>query len=328
MVNTLSALTLCKRGSHLLLALIIGTTLALAAAAQPGSQDQHSAYGENFSAPRLAPRQQARIYAWRPADATYEHPVNLYIDGRYHASLLRGGYTEFCTAPVGWSLQSVPNDAGKLHTGKQQTGLALNPQAGQVLFLRIQDFPGKNNAVQILTQEQALNELGRTRLQLQTISRAPKAQECSEETVSPATALPPVTAAAPKPTQPREYALKTDALFEFGKTELRASGFNAIEQLIHQVNQDYLHIDRIRVLGYTDAIGPEKLNRKLSLARAQSVAERLHNRGLKSKTGIEVEGRGADALVKTDCRNAPTPANKACHAPNRRVVIVVYGPRR
>ena len=40
------------------------------------------------------------------------------------------------------------------------------------------------------------------------------------------------------------------------------------------------------------------------------------------------EGRGAADLAKIGCKNKPTPENKACHAPNRRVVISITGTRK
>lgn len=309
------------------LALLLG--LPALAQTPPG---EFTPFGQAFTQSTRAPKTQARVYAYRSAQTQGSAaPVNLYLNGRYHATLLRGGYTEFCTAPGSWSLQTAPNDAEQQHTGKQQSGTLLAPKAGQVMYLRVQDSGAQ--LTQVVPEAQALEELRRTRLQQHTVSRAPLAQTCSTDLVEtsamPAAAMGSVAApVAKKVALQREYALETDALFEFGKTELRAVGFNAVEGLIHKIQRDYSRIDRIRVAGYTDAIGPAKLNRKLSLQRAQLVAQRLQERGLKPERGIRAEGHGAEELVKTDCRNAPTPANKACHAPNRRVVIVVYGLRR
>lgn len=131
-----------------------------------------------------------------------------------------------------------------------------------------------------------------------------------------------------KSTPQREYALQADALFEFGKAVLKAEGFNAIEVMIQQVQKEYSSIDKIRVIGYTDPIGPVALNKKLSTQRANTVADRLYKRGLRPKSGIEAEGRWSLELAKVGCKNTPTPENKMCHAPNRRVVIVIFGARR
>lgn len=314
----------------------LAALLTLGANAQNDPSTDKLPYGSLFTSSQRAPKTQARIYAYRAADTASALPINLYINGRYHASLLRGGYTEFCTTTSNWNLQTTLNDSERLHAGKLQTGTPLSPRPGQVLFLQIQDNAGRGAIVQTVSEAQALQQLRQTRLQQHTVSRSPLVEECSTElteaiptaTTTPAkpVANPPQTRKAPPQ---REYALETDALFEFGKSELRPTGFNAIENLIQQVHQDYTRLDRIVVVGYSDAIGPAKLNKKLSLERARSVAERLSERGgLQAKKPIQAEGRGAEELVKTDCHNAPTPANKACHAPNRRVAIVVYGVRR
>lgn len=324
----------CRRfgaGVRFLIALCLAwTAVGTSAQTEPASAEV-SPYGQTFSAVQRAPKSQTRVYAYRAPDSASSLPVNLYINGRYHASLLRGGYTEFCTSASSWTVQSALQDAERLYTGKQQTGLALSPRTGQVLFLQVLDT-GRTQAV---PEALAVAQLRQTRLQQHTVSRSPLAEECGSE-LADATPLPATPAApVPLPTASRkgppqkEYALETDAVFEFGKSELRPAGFNAIENLIQQVHQDYTRLDRIRVIGYSDAIGPAKLNKKLSLERARSVAERLTERGgLLARKPIQAEGHGAEELVQTHCQNTPTPANKACHAPNRRVVIVIYGVRR
>lgn len=306
---------------------LLGTLLVSMACAQ-GTAPAIQAHGETFVQAQRAPKTQARIYAYRLSPAVPPAPINLYINGRYLASMLAGAYTEFCTPVGNWQLQTVLDDAAQQHSGKQGTGQWVAPQAGQVLYLRVQDNGNSTASSQAVPAAQALEELRRTRRQQHTLARAPQVVECNGESDTP-NPTPALVATAPMPKPPqREYALETDALFEFGKTELRASGFNAIEGMVHKIQRDYSRIDRIRVAGFTDAIGPTQLNRKLALQRAQLVAQRLQERGLKPERGIHAEGHGATELVKTDCRNAPTPANKACHAPNRRVVIVVYGLRR
>lgn len=315
-------------------ALLPALTLAFAmfsgsaAQAQTDPAGELKPFGPYFTTVQQAARPQARIYAYRPEDATSAWPVNLYINGRYHTSLLRGGFTELCTVAAQVNVQAALNDAQELHLGKKQTGVPLAPLAGQTLFLRVQETGARSVTLQTVSEAQATTQLRRTRLQQHTVSRAPEVQECQNAAPTPVAASATTAVAVPAPQPQREYALETDALFEFGKAELRASGFNAMEALIQKVQQDYNRIERIRVVGYTDAIGSAKVNKKLSQQRAQTVADHLRKRGLKPERGIQAEGRGSEELVKTGCQNAPTPVNKACHAPNRRVMIVVYGLRR
>ena len=281
------------------------------------------AYGSRFAQQTPAPAKQARVYAFRSPGSISHPPVNLYLNGRYLASLLKGGYTEFCLAPGKLQLQAAHHDAGQMHMGKLQAGLSLEPQAGKLLYLKVQEGAGYTARVEAVSESLALEELRQTRQQIHTISRAPQVQECEA-----ALAEPPKVSSPPKPAPQREYALQADALFEFGKAVLKAEGFNAIEVMIQQVQQEYSSIDKIRVIGYTDPIGPVALNKKLSAQRANTVADRLHARGLRPKSGFEAEGRWSLELAKAGCKDTPTPENKICHAPNRRVVIVIFGARR
>jgi OOP family OmpA-OmpF porin len=234
---------------------------------------------------------------------------------------LRGGYTEFCTPSGSLGVKGAIDDAARLHVGKLDAGQRLNIQPGQSLFLKVDETALPAVSMQSLTPAQAQADMANTKRQIHTISRAKAAQTCAEPAVQP-----PVVAARPE--VPREYALETDALFEFGKAEMRASGFNAIENLVQRLRQDYTSVDRIRVVGYTDPIGSAAFNRKLSQERADVVARQIATRNIKPNRGIDTEGRGPIELAKTGCGNTATPENKICHAPNRRVVVVVTGARR
>jgi OOP family OmpA-OmpF porin len=286
------------------------------------SRSNIEAYGEGFTSALVAPAQQARIFVYRAQQGLSQLPVNIYLNGQYHASLLRGGYTEFCTSGGSLGVKGAIDDAARLHVGKLDGGQRLNIQAGQNVFLKIDESALPAVTLQNLGPAQAQADMANTKRQIHTISRAKAAQTCAEPAVQP----PAVVAARPE--VPREYALETDALFEFGKAEMRASGFNAIENLVQRLRQDYTSVDRIRVVGYTDPIGSVAFNRKLSQDRAEVVARQIATRNIKPNRGIDTEGRGSIELAKTGCGNTATPENKICHAPNRRVVVVVTGARR
>lgn len=273
------------------------------------------AYGEAFTKAEAAPATQARVFVYRSPNAN-ALPVNVYLDGRYHVSLLRGGFSEFCVAPGALAVQTALDDASRLHAGKREPGQRLNFAAAQLQFYKVQESAYTTPTLQPVPAAQAQSELAQTRRQIHVVSRARAAQECQ------APAAPPPQ---PKPQVPRQYAMETDALFEFNSAELRAAGLNAIELLVQRLKQDYTSVEKIRVLGFTDAIGPRAINDRLSEQRAQAVADQLMERGLRPTKGYETEGRGSRELAKLGCANTATPANKACHAPNRRVVIVVIG---
>ncbi len=286
-------------------------------------------FGARFSVAQAAPVKQARVLVYRQGPISPDEPVNIYLNGRYHASLLKGGYSEFCALAGPVAFHAVLADASKMHTGRQGAGQSWTFQAGKTLFLKVQE-PGRLAEV---PPAQAQRELSGTARQIHTVSRAPVVQDCQEPAPvlaqAPVSVLPtPPKPAAPKPPVPRLYALESDALFEFGKDELRASSYNAIEIMAQRLKRDFTEVERIRVVGHTDAIGKPKLNAKLSMERAKVVAQQLQERGLRPTKGFKVEGEGSTHLVKLKCGNSPTPENKLCHAPNRRVEIIVTGAKR
>ncbi len=294
------------------------------------SPDSLEPFGASFSSARPAARDQAKIFIYRPGTEGEARPVNIYIDKRHHTAILSGGYSEFCASPGQGSLLAVMDDAATMHTGKQAPGQNWPFQSGKTLFLKVEDS-GQLSEVQA---DQALRELGSTAEQIHTISRSPLVQDCKASTPAPvrvaapaAIAVPPVPPAA-RPPVPRLYALESDALFDFGKTQLRAKGYNEVESMAQKLRQDFSQVERIRVIGHSDPIGHPKTNLQLSLARAQVVADQLKERGVKPIKGFVVEGEGSRQLVKVNCGNTATPKNKLCHAPNRRVDIVVTGAKR
>ena len=286
--------------------------------ANSGARVSIESYGEAFTSALVAPAEQTRVFIYRSNQGFSQLPVNIYLNGQYHASLLRGGYTEFCTAPGAVGVKLALDDASRLHLSKQDSGQRMTMQAGQSIFLKIDESALPALGLQNIPHSQAQSEMVGTRRQIHTISPAKPHKGCCR---------PPV-AAAPKPAVPREYALETDALFEFGKAEIRASGYNAIESLVQRLRQDFTSVERIRVVGYTDAIGSNAFNKKLSQERADVVARQITARNVKPELGIHAEGRGPIELAKTGCKNTPTPENKLCHAPNRRVMVVITGARR
>jgi OOP family OmpA-OmpF porin len=313
---------------HVAQALLGG--LALACLAQTASAQTSAtrvnidAFGEAFTTALAAPAAQTRVFVYRNNQAASALPINIYLNGQYHASLLRGGFTEFCAAPGSVNIKAALDDATKLHTSKLDAGQRLDLKAGQTVYLKVDE--SKPPAVNLLsgTAAQTKEDLQATRRQIHTISRAKAAVTCAEP--APVVVAPPPP--TPRPPVPREYALETDALFEFGKAEIRASGYNAIESLMQRLQQDFSSVERIRVVGYTDPIGSAAFNKKLSQDRANVVARQIASRNLPIEKGIEAEGRGPIELVKTGCGNTPTPENKICHAPNRRVMVVITGARR
>ena len=304
-----------------------------------------SKFGNKFQTAMAAPERQTRIFIYRQPVTAYANPVNIYLDSRFHTALLGGGYSEFCAAPGAIAIQTGYDDAKKMHQAKESPGQSWALQAGQTLYLRVNETNPADMKLVEIAADPAQQELARTALQTHVLSRAPAAQWCAPvQTAAPvlsAPVTPGLTAKLPVPAEPasltpaatrktaapRAYALQSDALFEFGKTELKTSGYNSIEMMAQQLISDFQQVERIRVVGHSDSKGKPKANRALSLARAEVVAHQLRDRSVKALKGFQVEGQGEDSLLKTNCPKKLTPASKLCHAPNRRVEIIVYGAR-
>jgi OOP family OmpA-OmpF porin len=314
-----------QKVARTILAGLVFVTIAHSAAAQSSSSRVSiDAFGEVYTTALAAPAEQTRVLVYRNNQAPNTLPVNIYLNGQYHASLLRGGFTEFCAAPGAVNIKAALDDASRLHTSKLDAGQRLVLKAGQTVFLKVDESTSPVIGLLSGTAAQTKAEIEGTRRQIHTISRAKAALTCGQPAAVAVVTPPP----APKPPAPREYALETDALFEFGKAEIRASGYNAIESLVQRLLQDFSSVERIRVVGYTDPIGSAAFNKKLSQQRADVVARQIVSRNIPIERGIEAEGRGSIELVKTGCGNTPTPENKICHAPNRRVMVVITGARR
>lgn len=284
------------------------TVFVMVAAANPASAQSSDsrvnidAFGELFTTALAAPANQTRVFVFRNNQAPNSKPVNIYLNGQYHASLLRGGFSEFCAAPGSVNIKAALDDASRLHTSKLDAGQRLELKAGQTIFLKVDESASPAIGLLSGTAAQAKADIEGTRRQIHTISRAMAALTCGQPAAVAAVAPP----AAPKPPVPREYALETDALFEFGKAEIRASGYNAIESLVQRLLQDFSSVERIRVVGYTDPIGSAAFNKKLSQQRADVVARQIASRNIPIERGIEAEGRGSIELVKTGCGNSPS----------------------
>ena len=138
---------------------------------------------------------------------------------------------------------------------------------------------------------------------------------CQKEVIQP-TPLPPEPEATA--TVPVQQNLSADALFAFGKARLGSADNAELDALADKMKAAS-QIDSVQVLGYTDRIGSEQANQKLSAQRAEAVRDYLVAHGVPAGM-IRTEGRGATDPV-ADCPDQKGSQLIACLAPNRRVVI-------
>jgi OmpA-OmpF porin, OOP family len=118
--------------------------------------------------------------------------------------------------------------------------------------------------------------------------------------------------------------VSTDALFDFGKADLRPAGRALLDEFAS--NLDATSPASIRVIGYTDRIGSDAVNQRLSEQRAESVKAYLVSKGV-SSSRMQTEGRGASQPVTDsgDCLGETSSAVIACLQPDRRVHLELTG---
>lgn len=132
---------------------------------------------------------------------------------------------------------------------------------------------------------------------------------------------------APEPVMvEKNFALSSDVLFAFGKSTLKPEGTTALNTLYQQIADARPTDGQAIVVGYTDFIGSDAANQRLSEARARTVADYLVSKGLPASK-VSIEGRGEANPVTGDSCVKVTPRAKqiACLAPDRRVEVRVTG---
>ena len=101
----------------------------------------------------------------------------------------------------------------------------------------------------------------------------------------------PAPAPAPEPVpEPvmvdKNFSLSSDVLFAFGKSTLKPEGAAALNTLYQQIVDVQPKDGSAVVVGYTDRIGSDAYNLKLSEARARTVADFLVGKGSAGWQGI------------------------------------------
>lgn len=104
--------------------------------------------------------------------------------------------------------------------------------------------------------------------------------------------------------------------FEFDKFSLTESQVKEAVNFIKST--DSVRINTIQIFGYTDDIGKDAYNCKLSTNRANAIKNKLVDNGIKSKIIITIEGKGRILIDDDIIENLPEKRSK-----NRRVDIVL-----
>lgn len=120
-----------------------------------------------------------------------------------------------------------------------------------------------------------------------------------------------------------KVTLQAETLFDFNKATIKPEGKATLNNLVNQLKT--YNLELVVAVGYTDRIGSDAYNKRLSQRRAQAVQEYLVSHGIPTPN-VYAEGKGkANPVTGDTCKGAVTNKLIACLAPDRRVVIEVIG---
>lgn len=104
--------------------------------------------------------------------------------------------------------------------------------------------------------------------------------------------------------------------FEFDKFALNEKEVNEAINFIKKT--DSTRIESIQIFGYTDDVGKDAYNFKLSTKRANAIQDKFIENGIRSKIIVTIEGKGRILIDDDIVENLPEKRSK-----NRRVDVVV-----
>ena len=139
---------------------------------------------------------------------------------------------------------------------------------------------------------------------------------------------PPAPAPAPAAAAPKRCdttaEFKTDETFEFNKAVLRNAAMAKLDRDVVAKVPLCAKLELILVSGYTDRLGSQQYNQKLSEKRADAVKAYLVKKGLDGSK-IETMGMGKTLQIKSCPDDKNRKALIECLSPNRRAVVEIKG---
>jgi len=154
--------------------------------------------------------------------------------------------------------------------------------------------------------------------------------QLATKAATPAPVAVPVTPSARPALSKETYVLLTDTLFKFDKSgsgDMIPGGLQRLADVAQRLKA-YKSIQTLTVFGYTDRLGTDDYNDKLSEARAKTVQAYLESLGVKSGASV-AQGKGKRDPVSKDCSvTASREQQIICLQPDRRVTIEVTGVTR
>lgn len=146
--------------------------------------------------------------------------------------------------------------------------------------------------------------------------------KCDGALVAQAPAPTPVAPVAPAITS-QKITYQADTLFDFDKAVLKPAGKQKLDELAAKIQG--MNVEVVVATGYTDRIGSDKYNDRLSLRRAQAVKSYLVSKGVPANK-VYTEGKGKrNPVTGNTCKQKNRKQLIACLAPDRRVEVEVVG---
>lgn len=171
--------------------------------------------------------------------------------------------------------------------------------------------------------------LRRAKIEADSCVQPPSPAQLAARTAAaaPAAVPVPVVVSAPVVVNKETYVLLTDTLFKFDKSgveDMIPGGLQRLADVARRLKA-YKSIETFSVTGYTDRLGSDEYNDKLSDARAKSVLAYLESLGVKS-TSSSAQGKGKRDPASKDCSTTASREQQIiCLQPDRRVTIEVTG---
>ena len=224
----------------------------------------------------------------------------IYLNDRVIGSLPPHRYSETLVCPGEQIIRiDTRTDAVKAGANTQFTA-----EPGQTHYLQVYELNEKDFGARTLDEEQ-VKQLAKGLYQSHIINRHQ-----------------PICNAPLKVIE--QINLSADALFKFDKTEMLPSGQASVRKLVQDIATHGAQVEQIRVIGHTDRLGSDNYNDRLSLARANTVANYMKQQGL--KVPVVVFGKGEREPITRNCRGDKATAQLIkCLQPDRRVNIELMG---